>query len=65
MVSGLEALREICYGKQTDDPETTVAPSKGIVQRYVTRLSFLFLSLLKVLFHAGISGTRFWWSLAA
>lgn len=46
MVSGLEALREICYGKQTDDPETTVAPSKGIVQRYVTRLSILFLSLL-------------------
>jgi len=35
VVSGLEALREICYGKQTDDPETTVAPSKGIVQRYL------------------------------
>lgn len=35
VVTGLEALREICYGKQTDDPETTVAPSKGIVQRYL------------------------------
>ena len=34
MVSGLDALKEICYGKQTDDPETTIAPSKGIVQRF-------------------------------
>jgi hypothetical protein len=37
VVTGLDALKEICYGKLTGDQETTVAPSKGIVQRYGIR----------------------------
>ena len=34
-MTGLDALREIAYGKQTGDPETTIAPMKGIVQKYI------------------------------
>lgn len=34
VVTGLDSLKEICYGKLTGDQETTIAPSKGIVQRY-------------------------------
>lgn len=36
VVQGMDSLKEICYGKKTDDPETTVPPSKGILQQYVT-----------------------------
>lgn len=36
VLSGLENLRTICMGKQTGDPETSIAPAKGIVQRYLT-----------------------------
>eukprot|EP01034_Spumella_vulgaris_P026150 gene26149-32685_t len=35
VLTGVEALKEICYGKQTGDPETTIAPMKGIVQKYI------------------------------
>ncbi len=34
-MTGLDALKEICHGKQTGDPETTIAPLKGIVQKYI------------------------------
>jgi hypothetical protein len=33
VVRGRESLELLCYGKQTGNPETTVPPSKGIVQR--------------------------------
>ena len=33
--TGRDKLEEICYGKQTNNPETTVNPCKGIVQRYI------------------------------
>lgn len=35
VVSGKEDLLEICYGKQTGDPDTSIPPSKGIIQRYI------------------------------
>lgn len=34
-MTGLDALKEICYGKQTGDAETSLAPLKGIVQKYI------------------------------
>ena len=33
--TGRDKLEEICYGKQTNNPETTINPCKGIVQRYI------------------------------
>lgn len=35
VVKGLDALRALCYGVESEDPDTAVAPSKGIVQRYI------------------------------
>lgn len=35
VVRGKEALDLVCYGKNTGDPETTIAPSPGILQRYL------------------------------
>eukprot|EP01035_Chromulina_nebulosa_P023750 gene23750-30802_t len=48
VVTGLDALKEICYGKLTGDQETTVAPSKGIVQRYGRRLVGCVISYAKI-----------------
>jgi hypothetical protein len=35
VIKGMDALRELCFGVTTDDPATTIAPARGIVQRYV------------------------------
>lgn len=35
VIQGMDALKELCYGRQTHDPNTTIAPSRGIVQRYI------------------------------
>lgn len=35
VVKGMEALKELCYGIVTDDPETTIPPARGIVQQYL------------------------------
>ena len=35
VVKGLEALKSLCYGVQTNDPDTTVPPAKGIIQQYI------------------------------
>jgi hypothetical protein len=35
VVRGKEALDLVCYGKNTGDPETSVPPSSGILQRYI------------------------------
>jgi hypothetical protein len=35
VVRGKDALEELWHGKKTDNPDTTIPPSKGIVQRYV------------------------------
>jgi hypothetical protein len=35
VVRGKEALEELWHGKKTDNPDTTIPPSKGIVQRYI------------------------------
>lgn len=32
---GKALLEEICFGKQTGDPETTVPPRRGLIQRYI------------------------------
>lgn len=35
VVKGMESLKELCYGVLTEDPETTIAPARGIVQLYL------------------------------
>ena len=35
VVRGKEALELVCYGKNTGDPETSIPPSPGILQRYI------------------------------
>ena len=35
IVQGREALELLCYGKNTGDIETSIPPSKGIIQRYI------------------------------
>ena len=35
VIKGLEMMKELCYGIQTDDPDTTVPPARGIIQRYL------------------------------
>ena len=35
VIQGMDALKELCYGVQTHDPNTTIALSRGIVQRYI------------------------------
>ena len=35
VLKGKESLSLICYGKNTNDPLTTILPSPGILQRYV------------------------------
>ena len=35
VVSGAEALKEICFGRDTGSPETSVPKSQGIVQKYI------------------------------
>jgi tubulin--tyrosine ligase like protein 10 len=36
VISGKESVHLLCYGKVTADPETSIAPAKGIIQRYIT-----------------------------
>ena len=35
VIRGKEALELVCYGKNTGDPETSIPPSAGILQRYI------------------------------
>jgi hypothetical protein len=37
VVSGAEVLNEICYGKDTGSPESSIPKSTGIVQSYIER----------------------------
>lgn len=37
VVSGVEALNEICYGKDTGSPESSIPKSTGILQRYIEK----------------------------
>jgi hypothetical protein len=36
VISGIESLQLICYGKPSKDPELNIDPLKGIIQRYIT-----------------------------
>ena len=35
VVKGLQEIKTLCYGHRTDDPDTTIAPARGILQRYI------------------------------
>ena len=35
VVSGVEMLKEICFGKDTGSPESSIPKSQGIVQKYI------------------------------
>lgn len=35
VISGVESLKLICHGKITNDPDTSIQPLKGIVQKYL------------------------------
>lgn len=35
VVWGIEELKVLCHGVQTNHPDTTIAPARGIVQRYI------------------------------
>lgn len=37
VVTGTESLNEICYGKDTGSPESSIPKSTGIVQKYIER----------------------------